>query len=645
MPRVDVKTWRPLAELALSPFPKRCSVPEPGATPGLAEVARRWAATLADTKGVSLPADELEGILLRATQDAVTTAQVASDASRHRFAALYATSPAGIALADPDGVIVEANDSLTRLLGSGAEQLRGRHLATLGSTERDATALRIALDELMSGQAEQHRERLMLEHAEEGPLWADVTLARLPGDSAGSAFPVLMVQDANELHLLQETLRHQTLHDPLTGLPNASRFTTKLEAALRTGSTDQVALIYLDIDGFKVINDGLGAGVGDQVLRGVAGKLSGVFTGPGMHEHDGFVARLSGDGFAILLRGDLTVSEVVALVERALEDLAEPIYIDDRGVGVSASAGIVVRGVIEGGPAELLRAAEIALHRAKEAGKAQWMLFDPELDARDRSRYSLGAVIAGALENGEFSLIYQPTMRLADPSRLAAINAGLRWNHPELGELDSSEFYPLAETTGMTIPLGRWLLAESMAATARWRERFGDTAPDVCVRLPNRLAIDPDLVLLVKEQLDRHHLPPKALRLCTDSASVLDPRGEVLDSLAVLADLGTQLVLTVTGTADLELIPAHHLPVRHIILSGPVVDALADGPNEIAERHLAHLIARCRELELRIGAEGVRTPEHAQRLRSLGVLAGRGEFIGVSASADDVDELIERHAS
>jgi EAL domain-containing protein (putative c-di-GMP-specific phosphodiesterase class I) len=196
----------------------------------------------------------------------------------------------------------------------------------------------------------------------------------------------------------------------------------------------------------------------------------------------------------------------------------------------------------------------------------------------------------------------------------------------------------------MTVPLGRWLLAESLAATARWRARFGDAAPDVCVQLPTRLAIDPDLVLLVKEQLDKHELPPNALRLCTDRDSVLDPRGEVLDSFAVLSDLGTQLVLTITGSADLELIPQHGLPVHHVILSGAVVDALdSDSPPEPALRHLTQLVTRARELELRVGAEGVRTHEQAARLRQLGVLAARGPFVTDSATGDEVDELIARH--
>lgn len=602
------------------------------------EIAQRWANTLADTKGVSLPSKELESILLDVARDVHERYERVRDAAVLRFTALYSASPVGIALADPGGVIVETNPALVRILGRKAETLRGLSIPGLGATERDVESLRDGVAELADHEVSRFRERIKLEHTD-GPLWVHVTLARLPGDGEGTVFPVLMIEDVNEVHLLQETLRHQNLHDPLTGLPNASQFDAKLETTLSVGADEQLGLVYLDIDGFKVINDGLGAGVGDQVLRKVAGKLASVFT-----RHDAFVARLTGDGFAVLMHGHFTPTDIIAMVEEALEELGEPIYLEGQGIGVSASAGIVVKPASDA-RGELLRAAEIALHRAKEAGKAQWMLFDPELDARDRSRYRLGAVIAGALENGEFSLIYQPTVKLNEPNRIAAVNAGLRWNHPEMGELDSDEFYPLAAITGMTIPLGKWLLTESLAATARWRERFGDAAPDVCVRLPNRLAIDPDLVLLVKEQLDRNQLPGKALRLCTDGTSVLDPRGEVVDSLAILADLGATMVLTVTGTADLELITSHRLPVQHIILSGHVVDALAEDQDEVAARHLRHLIARGRELGLRIGAEGVRTAEHAERLRGLGVIAARGAFVAESATGDDIDELIERHAN
>jgi diguanylate cyclase (GGDEF)-like protein/PAS domain S-box-containing protein len=622
---------------------KGWSVPEPGDRPGVSDVARRYAAMLTDTKGVTLPAEDRERLLLEFARDVIRTANPVQDAALLRFTKLFTVAPIAIALADTAGDIVEANPALGKLVGSPPERLRGRHLSDLAATTHDADRIRGGLERLSAHGTDLITERgVHLAHSQDGRLTTNVTLAWLPGDGPDARFPVLMAADTDDLHLLGERLLHQNLHDPLTGLPNGQAFTTRLEAALGAPNRGQLGLVYLDIDGFKVINDGLGAGVGDEVLKEVASKLSRIFSG----RHDGYVARLSGDGFGVLLRGEeLTQQQAVTLVDQALEDLNEPIYLGGHGIGVSASAGIVVRSVAEpSGHVELLRAAELALHRAKEAGKAQWMLYDPQLDARDRGRYQLGAVIAGALENGEFSLVYQPTVMLDNPSKIAAVNAGLCWNHPDRGELGSEEFYPLAQITGMTIPLGKWLLAESLAATARWRQRFGGAAPDVCIRLPKRLAADPDLVLLVKEQLDRHELPARALRLCTDRQSMFDDGGDVLDSFTVLADLGAQLVLTISGSDDLELIARHGLPVRHVILAGAVVDLLAEEPSETDTRHLAQLVSRAKELNLRIGAEGVRTDEHARRLRELGVLGGRGSFVADSATGDEVDEMIGRHA-
>lgn len=614
------------------------SVPEPGDAPGLVEVVQRWTARWADTEGVSLSPDQIERLVAGVARDAASHAEAAREAALRRFSALYSASPIGIALADPDGEIVEANAALGVLLGRKAEELRGRNLADLGFTRKDRQALLDGLDELEETDSETYRQRIQLAHADDDGVWTDITLAALPGDRPGTAYPVLMAVDANEVYSLQETLRHQSIHDSLTGLSNASRFNALLEAALGPSARDQVALIYLDIDGFKVVNDGLGAGIGDRVLRGIARRLREAFT-----IHDPLIARLSGDGFAVLLRGRLTAPEVIALVEQALEDLREPMYLDDHGIGVSASAGIVVRDVADGGPEDLQRAAELALHRAKEAGKAQWMLFDPDLDVQDRARYRLGAEIGGALENGAFELVYRPMVKLGPSGGLAAVNAGLRWNHPEFGKLESDQFYPLADTTGMTIQLGAWLLAESLAAAARWRQRHGEAAPDVCIRLPGRLAVDPDLVGMVRKELVQHGLPARALRLCTDSASLLDPRGEVLESLSVLTDLGSKMVLAVAGSADLELVSRHKLNVRHVILTGSVVEALDGDPDPAALRHLDQLIARARELDLRVGAEGVRTAEQARLLRGRGVIAARGPFVTDSATGPEVDALIERH--
>ncbi|PXY19096.1 EAL domain-containing protein [Prauserella muralis] len=615
-------------------------MPEPGDTPGTTGLARRWAARLADTNGVELPADELERILTAVAAEARAEAEAARDAAVHRLATLYSASPHGVALTDQDGRILDVNPAFTRILGHKPEDLAGTDAAALAATEHEAETIRSAFAELRADGRQRHREQLELDHVEDGPLRTNVTIAGLPGDREGSLYPVLIVEDVSELHLLRDTLRRQNVQDPLTGLPNHSSFVNKLEATLAAPGDGQLALIYFDIDGFKVVNDGLGPGAGDEVLRHVARTLAAAFAG-----HDAFVARLSGDGFAVLMHGELSSAGVIDLVEDAMRELAEPCYVDGNGVAVSVSVGIVVQDAAGQTQEDLHRAAEITLHRAKENGRAQWMLFEPDLDHLDRRRYGIGAVIGGALENGEFELEYQPTVKLDGSNEVAVVNAVLRWRHPEHGVLKADEFYPLADTTGMTANLGRWLLTESMAEAASWHEQFS-AAPDLCVRLPTRMAIDPNLVGIIRTELEQTKLPPDKLRLCTDSIALFDPRGEVPEALAVLSELDVKITLAVSGAADLELAHANKLPVGYVILSGPLVDALArEGPEaDGARKHLVTLMERACELGIRrIGAEGVHTPEHASRLRELGIVAGRGELFGRAASGAEIRSLIEQH--
>lgn len=612
---------------------------DPGGVPGLAEVVRRWTETFADTDGVNLSADGLGELVERVVRDASAATLAARDSAVRRFSALFASLPTGVALADPDGMIVEANDALGRFLGLKAEELRGRHIVELGFEARDNSSLRAGLEELADTDADTYAERVRLEHADGGGVWAEIKLDTLPGDYPDRLHPVLMVTDANELHSLQETLRRQNVGDHLTGLTNVVGFTAALESALAPAARDQVALVYLDVDGFKVVNDGLGADIADDTLRRIARTLERVFARP-----DAVVARLSGDGFGVLLRGKLVATDVIALVEQALDELSEPVYRDNAGIGISASVGIVVRDVSDGEVDDLRRAAEIALHRAKEAGKAQWMLFEPEHDARNRARYRLAAQLAGALESGEFEVTFSPTVTLPDRGRIVAVNAALRWRHPEHGDIPPDEFYQLSDITGMTLPLGKWLLTESVAAAARWRARYPETAPDVCVRLPRRIAIDPELVLLVKNELRRHDLPAASVRLCTEPSALVDPRSEVPEALSVLQDLGVKLVLIIEGSADLELIATHGLNINHGVLGGAVVDAVADGESPAAARHLDHLVARARELGLRVGAEGIVSEEQAARLQAHGVVAARGPWLGEPTDADGIEELIRRQA-
>ncbi|WP_197320046.1 diguanylate cyclase domain-containing protein [Saccharomonospora sp. NB11] len=626
-------------------------MPEPGDAPGLEAIARRWAARLAEVDGVSVTAESLQPTLLAVAREAQAEAQAARDAAVRRFTDLYSAAPVGVVLGDADNNIHDVNPAFVELLHLSREDLLGQPLTTLAATPHDAKVLAAVVESALLPARRPRQEQITLTHGRDGTLRTRVTAATITADGPGFPHPLLLVEDVQELALLSEQLRRQNVQDSLTGLPNSYHFENQLDTALAAASASggQLALIYLDIDGFRVVNDGLGPGAGDEVLRQVARRLELHFTT--QPSYDAVVARLSGDGFAVLLRdahdGDIDTTVVVDLVEEAMRDLAEPVYVDGVGVATNVSVGIVVAGATGQTREELHRAAEITLHRAKENGKAQWMLFERDLHGEDRRRFHIGAALGGGLENGQFSVDYEPTVTLDDARRVAVVNAQLRWDHPEHGVLRAPDFFPLADATGMTPALGEQLLAQSMLDAAAWQREF-DHAPDLCVRIPTRLAVDSNLVRLVRTELARTGLPPQKLRICSDSTALTDPRGEVLENLAILAELNVKITLAVSGVADLELVHRHRLPVGFVIVSGPLVEALAgddDAQAQGAHRHFEMLMHRARELGIkRIGVDGVRDAAHAERLAELGVVAGRGALFGEEIDADEVRTMLAKSA-
>lgn len=608
--------------------------------PEVDEFTRRWSEALAQAYGVTLPEGQRRHIVEEIARQARDQVEQSRAAALERFARLYVAAPCGIALTDPHGTIVEANEALGSLLGAESASLRGTAIAELAASSCEASTLRDNLHKLQDDPGGHQQLQIDLAYTTNEKRRTVTTLSTLPADVAGKEYPIVLVQDVSEQHMLGETLRHQNVHDWLTGLPNATQFDHQIEISLADTTHPQIALVLLDLDGFRVINDGLGAEVGDQLLRSVANKLRESFSA-----HDAVLARLTGDGFGVLLRGELTTTAVIKLVEHVLGEISEPVYIGGNPVGVNASAGIVVQETATDQAPNVKRKAEITLHRAKEQGRSKWMLFDSEADARDRHRYRLGASIAGALENGEFELLYQPTVRLDGSGSLPVVNTVLRWHHPESGPLAAEEFIPIADAIGMTLPIGRWMLGEALATHARWRSASGGPVPDLCLRLPGRLAIDDDLVSFITSELERNDVDPSSLRLCASAATVLDPRGEVPDSFGVLRELGVQLVLEASAATDLELIHKHDLPVGYVVLSGSLIENLCH-PQAASStvRHLEHLITTARDLGLRTGAEGVRTNEQANTLGELGVVAARGEFFLEAAPAEQIEPLITEQA-
>lgn len=436
--------------------------------------------------------------------------------------------------------------------------------------------------------------------------------------------------------------RYQATHDPLTDLANRTLFTQRLAAlfAQGTGAASRprrLGVCFVDLDGFKVVNDTLGHHVGDQLLAVVADRLRRHLPGPGR-----LVARIGGDEFVILIEDPTCLDDVIKVAETALAAVAQPTCVDGHELTVSASIGIVERELGMSSPSEVMRAADLTLQWAKSEGKGRWAVFDPARNQRELARYELTAAIPAALERGELFLDYQPIVSLGDGT-VRAVAALVRWRHPERGVLGSDQFLGLAAETGVIVRLGEWLLSEACQQARRW-ERGCPYPPLVGVALTARQVRDPGLVETVTARLDRSGLAPSRLQLEISEGALIGPGGEPVQNLCRLADLGVRIAVADFGTGYCNLPSLRTLPVRELKLASTLVAGLrepsaAAGPTT-GERVVATLVSLAHTLGLTVTAEGVETAAQARRLRALGCDAGQGGHVGRPTSPDRLATLL-----
>ncbi|HEX2417192.1 MAG TPA: bifunctional diguanylate cyclase/phosphodiesterase [Micromonosporaceae bacterium] len=436
---------------------------------------------------------------------------------------------------------------------------------------------------------------------------------------------------------LQALLRHQATHDPLTQLPNRTLFLDELGRALSDGA-DRIGICYLDLDGFKVVNDSLGHDVGDQLLVAVANRLH-----RSVSRHGHLVARIGGDEFVVLVRRPRDTRTVVQVADSALAALGEPVEIGDHHLSVSASIGIVERSTTGTSAAELMKAADITLYWAKSDGGNRWALYEEERNARDVARYTLSATMPAALRRGEFFLHYQPLVHLADASGMG-LEALVRWRHPEHGLISPERFIELAEETGLIVELGRWVLQEACREADAWRRHCPGPLL-ISVNLAVRQLRDPGLVGDVKRILAETGLPPEALQLEVTESAVMGTPGGPLDALFALADMGIRIAVDDFGTGYSNLSYLTRLPLHALKIAGSFVEAMApeSQPDPVAERIVSTLVDLAHTLGLTVTAEGVETRDQADRLRAIGCDAAQGWYFARPMSPGKLTPLLSRN--
>jgi diguanylate cyclase (GGDEF)-like protein len=433
---------------------------------------------------------------------------------------------------------------------------------------------------------------------------------------------VRAVRYASDHRRSVERLQHDALHDALTGLPNRTLFLDRLEQSLRRarrrGPHSGAAVLFLDLDRFKLVNDSLGHQAGDELLQSVALRLDAALR-PG-----DTVARMGGDEFTLLLEDVTDPREATVVAERVLATLADPFPIVGRDLHVSGSIGIALAGP-EADPEELIRDADVAMYRAKAEGKARHAVFDADMHRHVLARLDLETDLRRAIEEGTLQVLYQPIMR-AVSHEVTAFEALCRW------AVEPHEFVAMAEETGLIVPLGRFVLREAAARAAEWNTC-------VSVNVSGRQLTDPGFARVVEEAIAAAGARPENLRLeVTESAMTQDPEG----ALRALADLRTRVGVGAhlddfgTGASSLRFL--HRFPGDGLKIDRSlVIDMLTDtGSNEIVKA----IVGLAHNLGMEVVGEGVETAEHLERLRVLGCEHAQGFHLSAPLTAEAATQML-----
>ncbi|MGW4030471.1 putative bifunctional diguanylate cyclase/phosphodiesterase [Streptomyces sp. NPDC004838] len=558
----------------------------------------------------------------------------------HRAAFNAAHLP--MAVVDRDGLVVSANTAFATLCGTDPAGRPADEFADLSADHGTWHAYR----EVLSGQRSRFSCTRRLKHPDGRTLWAEVTLTPLPGTDGPRV--LLTVTDISDRRELLARLRHLETHDTVTRLPNRTLFFERLTAALDAsvydrGSTGRIGLCYLDLDGFKAVNDTLGHRIGDRLLTAVARRLTECADGHGNARGGGhLVARLGGDEFAVLVEDSTGTDQLADLAGAVLAAIQRPFDLDGQRLSVSASIGVVERSVAGTTATRLMQAADTTLYWAKEDGKARWTLFDPERNAHRMTRQALSSTLRPAVERGEFAVEYQPLVGLAD-GITRGVEALVRWRHPQFGTLAPNRFISIAEEDGSIVQLGRWVLRTACRQAREWqRDHPGAQPLFVSVNVAVRQVWDSDLVQDVAEILAETGLPAHLLQLELTESAVMGSAGRPLQALHALSDMGVRIAIDDFGTGYSNLAYLSRLPVSALKLDGAFVRGFQDEahPNPADETIVEALVQLAHRLGLTVTAECVETTGQAARLRRIGCDTGQGWLYSRAVPPDRIPEMI-----
>jgi diguanylate cyclase (GGDEF)-like protein/PAS domain S-box-containing protein len=585
---------------------------------------------------VSLTRDLIDALGALATQVslAVEGASLAADLHRRqseaRFRSLVAHSSDLITVLDADGLITYQSPSIERLLGYRVDEVEGtRFDRLLSEPDRPLLAQLIAIDG--SGDAEAHTIECSVSHRDGATLRFEVQHTDLLHDEHVRGI-VLNCRDVSERKAFEEQLAHQAFHDPVTKLANRALFSDRVEHALMRAQrgVHEIAVMFIDLDDFKTVNDSLGHAAGDEVLQEVGRRLK-IAVRPG-----DTVARFGGDEFAVLLDGVSGSSDAADAAARILRALDLPIEIEGKNVFPRASVGICLVGEDLETPeaSELLRNADVAMYMAKRDSKGSYRVFEPTMHERVVERLELRSDLQHALTMDQLVLHYQPVVRLSD-REILGVEALVRWNHPTRGTIPPIQFIPVAEETGLIIPMGRWILETACREGTRLRQTFPRAEGlTMSVNLSVRQLQSETLVADVRQALEVTGLPASALVLEITESLMLTDTDFAMMQLHELKALGIRLAMDDFGTGYSSLSYLSRFPVDILKMDRSFVGAEENSTLTSA------IIALGTSLSLEVVAEGIELPEQANSLEELGCELGQGFLFARPMDSDALTKFL-----
>jgi diguanylate cyclase (GGDEF)-like protein/PAS domain S-box-containing protein len=559
-------------------------------------------------------------------------AEAALRRSEDRFRSLVQNSSDLMTVLSPDGTILWHSPSVERVLGYTPDALTGTSLYELVHPE-DSARLAAAFAACAADSAAQTTIDFRCLHQDGTWRYLEAIGSNLLDHPTISGI-IINSRDVTERKAFEEQLARQAFFDPLTGLPNRVLCMYSIEHALAGARRNNlgVAVMFLDLDGFKSVNDSLGHMVGDQLLIAFGQRLKSCVR-PG-----DTVARLGGDEFTVLLENIPHPGEAERVASRILERLQTPFQFEGRDLYVSSSIGIAYGTHGELQPSDMLRYADAAMYRAKSTGKARSVVFDHSMHAAFLARASLETDLRAALDRDEMRLHYQPIVDLAN-GHLVGVEALLRWQHPQRGLVLPMELLPLAEETGLILPLGQWVLEEACRQARDCQQAHPDAPPlTVSVNLSARQFQQQDLVRRVEQALTQAGLDPSTLRLDVVEGILIDDPRATLAKLEELRSIGVRVAIDDFGTGYASLSSLRRLPVRSLKLDPSFLGQLDPDSVQVvrAVATLAHTLG------LEVAAEGVETGEQLARLREADLDRGQGYLFSRPLDGDALRRLLKQ---